>query len=83
MYILLCGYPPFSGRSEDEILAKVKSGRYRFDPEDWDHISGDAKELIGKMLTLNPAKRITAEQAYNDKWIQKNAPSNELNSKSL
>jgi calcium-dependent protein kinase len=61
LYILLCGYPPFSGRSEDDILAKVKSGKFRFDPEDWDHISADAKELIQKMLTLNPSKRISAE----------------------
>ena len=61
LYILLCGYPPFSGRSEDDILAKVKSGKFRFDSDDWDHISADAKELIGKMLTLNPAKRLTAE----------------------
>ena len=61
MYILLCGYPPFSGKSEDEILKKVKVGKFKFDPEDWDKISEDAKNLIRKMLTLDPKKRITAD----------------------
>lgn len=67
---MLCGYPPFSGRTEDDILDKVKSGKFRFDrisciclmiADDWDHISQDAKDLISKMLTLNPAKRVSAE----------------------
>ncbi len=46
LFISLCGYPPFSGRNEEEILKKVKIGKFKFDPEDWDHISNDAKTLI-------------------------------------
>lgn len=61
LYILLCGYPPFGGRSEDEILKKVRIGKFKFEPEDWDRISEDAKNLIKKMLTLDPKKRISAE----------------------
>lgn len=56
----MCGYPPFGGRSEEEILKKVKSGKFKFDPEDWDKISEDAKNLIRKMLTLDHKKRISA-----------------------
>ncbi|EGR29296.1 protein kinase domain protein [Ichthyophthirius multifiliis] len=83
LFISLCGYPPFSGRNEDEILKKVKIGKFKFDPEDWDHISNDAKQLIQKMLTYDPKKRITALQALNDQWVQKNAPSIPINQKSL
>lgn len=31
LFIMLCGYPPFSGRTEDDILKKVKSGKFKFD----------------------------------------------------
>jgi calcium-dependent protein kinase len=51
---MLCGYPPFSGKSEEEILKKVKLGKYKFDPEDWDKVSSGAKALIKKMLCLDP-----------------------------
>lgn len=66
---MLCGYPPFGGRSEDEILKKVKGGKFTFEPEDWDKISEDAKGLIKKMLTYDPKKRISAETALKDSWI--------------
>lgn len=39
LYILLCGYPPFFGYSEGEVLAKVKKGIYHFDSQDWGKVS--------------------------------------------
>jgi len=74
MYILLCGYPPFHGNSDASILKKVLKGQYAYDPVDWNHISQDAKSLIDKMLTFDPAKRITAALALEDEWIVKQAP---------
>lgn len=62
MYILLCGYPPFNGE-EAEILSKIEKGFFEFDrihsiifikAEEWSNISDDAKNLIRKMLTLDP-----------------------------
>ncbi len=60
LYILLCGYPPFGGSNDKEILRNVKEGHYEFDEEDWCYISKEAKDLIDLMLTMNPKKRITA-----------------------
>jgi calcium-dependent protein kinase len=80
---MLCGYPPFAGKSEDEILKKVKIGKYKFDPDDWDKVSEEAKMLIKKMLTLDPTKRLSAHEAMNDPWVQKLAPSQPLNVKTL
>lgn len=51
--------------------------------EEWSKVSDEAKNLIKKMLTKDPAQRISAEEAYNDPWIQKNASSQPLNSKAL
>uniref|UniRef100_A0A0G4IFX6 Calcium-dependent protein kinase 1 n=1 Tax=Chromera velia CCMP2878 TaxID=1169474 RepID=A0A0G4IFX6_9ALVE len=75
MYILLCGYPPFHGDSDKEILTKVKKGKYSFNEADWKDISGDAKDLIQKLLTYEPKERTTAEQALNHPWIKSNAAS--------
>lgn len=83
LYILLCGYPPFGGSSESEILTKVKAGKFKFDDDDWSGVSNEAKNLIRKMLTYNPKERISALEALNDSWIQKNAPQNILNVKVL
>eukprot|EP00825_Cyclidium_porcatum_P045113 TRINITY_DN6771_c0_g1_i3.p1 TRINITY_DN6771_c0_g1~~TRINITY_DN6771_c0_g1_i3.p1 ORF type:complete len:455 (+),score=106.20 TRINITY_DN6771_c0_g1_i3:263-1627(+) len=66
MYILLCGYPPFWGKTDQEIYDKVKQ------EEDWEMISEDAKALIVKMLTYNPVDRISATEAYAHPWIQTN-----------
>jgi len=70
MYILLCGYPPFNGRSETEIMKNVKKGKYVMKQKDWEHVSPAAKSLMDKMLTYNTAKRISAQDALNDEWIK-------------
>jgi calcium-dependent protein kinase len=50
MFILLCGYPPFNGSNDQEILKKVQAGKYEFKSPHWDGITDSAKDLIDKML---------------------------------
>ncbi|KAF7458380.1 calcium-dependent protein kinase 2 [Cryptosporidium felis] len=69
LYILLCGYPPFHGSNDSVILHKVQKGVYAFKEEDWKHVSFLAIDLIRKLLTYNPADRITARDALNHPWI--------------
>ncbi|CAD8135986.1 unnamed protein product [Paramecium pentaurelia] len=71
LYILLCGYPPFIGKTEKEIMKKVGEGKYEFDADDWNQISKEAKNLINRMLHVNPNFRISAKQALSDAWIVK------------
>eukprot|EP00931_Biecheleriopsis_adriatica_P085110 TRINITY_DN5933_c0_g1_i3.p1 TRINITY_DN5933_c0_g1~~TRINITY_DN5933_c0_g1_i3.p1 ORF type:complete len:578 (-),score=167.09 TRINITY_DN5933_c0_g1_i3:168-1823(-) len=74
MYTMLCGYPPFYGKTDQEVLSKVKKGIYSFDQKYWKNISQDAKTLIGHLLKYNPKDRYTAEQALKDPWIRDCAP---------
>lgn len=70
MYIMLCGFPPFGGNNDREILQKVAAGRVSFPSPEWDSISFEAKDLIQKMLTLNINHRITAREAMAHTWLQ-------------
>ena len=70
LYILICGYPPFFGDTDPEILESVKKGIYDFEEEEWDDVSANCKSLIAKLLTRDVNKRYTAEQAIQDVWIK-------------
>jgi calcium-dependent protein kinase len=61
MYILLCGYPPFRGRTDEQIYQKVMKGIYTFDEDDWRGVSSEAKLMIKHMLEVDIGKRYTAE----------------------
>ena len=69
LYILLCGYPPFYGDDNQEILQMVQKGEFDFDGEEWDEISNDAKDLIKKLI-CKPEKRLTAEEALKHRWVR-------------
>jgi len=74
MFVLFCGYPPFNGKDEASILAKVSSGRFEFREAYWEHVSTDAKDLIRSLLTVSAQGRCTAEQALSYDWMQNAAP---------
>ncbi|KAH7729357.1 CAMK/CAMK2 protein kinase [Aphelenchoides avenae] len=71
LYILLVGYPPFWDEDQHRLYAQIKSGAYDYPSPEWDTVTSEAKSLIDSMLTLNPKKRITAEQALKVPWICK------------
>ena len=60
MYIMMCGYPPFGGQSDEIILKRVFSGQFTFPSPEWDVISAEAKDLISKMLKFDANMRISA-----------------------
>mmetsp|Transcript_36344 Transcript_36344/g.79290 ORF Transcript_36344/g.79290 Transcript_36344/m.79290 type:complete len:349 (-) Transcript_36344:112-1158(-) len=74
MYVMLCGYPPFFGETDAEVLSKVRLGNFSFNAADWKNVSEDAKNLIRMLLKMNPRDRYTAEQALNHEWIKNKAP---------
>ena len=72
LYILLCGSPPFYGKNEKEIFKKILDGNFTFRHKIWNKISTEAKNLVLKLLQVNPTKRISAQEALEDVWFQKN-----------
>ncbi|XP_062851603.1 calcium/calmodulin-dependent protein kinase type II subunit gamma isoform X2 [Trichomycterus rosablanca] len=69
LYILLVGYPPFWDEDQHKLYQQIKAGAYDFPSPEWDTVTPEAKNLINQMLTINPAKRITADQALKHPWV--------------
>mmetsp|Transcript_17878 Transcript_17878/g.17853 ORF Transcript_17878/g.17853 Transcript_17878/m.17853 type:complete len:254 (+) Transcript_17878:697-1458(+) len=73
MYILLTGNPPFGGKTDEEIIAKVKEGTYKTDSTEFNLISPEAIDLIKKLIApLN--ERISASQSLSHPWLNRSRP---------
>lgn len=69
IYILLGGYPPFIEQNQRELFRKIRKGQYEFHDEYWGGVSKDAKNLISSLMTVDPAKRLSAKEALEHKWM--------------
>ncbi|KAJ0024198.1 hypothetical protein Pint_09317 [Pistacia integerrima] len=70
LYILLSGVPPFWGETEKGIFEAVLEGNVDLQSSPWPSISSSAKDLVRKMLTRDPKKRITAADTLAHPWLQ-------------
>jgi calcium/calmodulin-dependent protein kinase I len=73
IYIILGGYPPFIEQNQRELFRKIRRGQYEFHEEYWGSVSADAKDLISKLLMVDPAKRLSCEEALQHKWMMQDA----------
>ena len=74
LYVLLCGYEPFYGETDAQLIAANKEGYIEFDEIDWEHISPDAQDLVLRLLDVNPQTRIDAVEALQHSWIVRHSP---------
>ena len=87
MYILLCGYPPFSGSCgfncgwaqggacetcQRNLFNNIQQGHYEFHHNEWGTISEGAKNLIGRLLVKDAKKRLSARDVLNHPWLTNN-----------
>ncbi|CAI5516213.1 unnamed protein product [Closterium sp. Naga37s-1] len=70
LFILLSGLPPFWAPSEDGIFQAIAAGHVDMSAGVWEGVSADAKDLVSRMLTLDPRHRITPLQALNHRWLK-------------
>lgn len=71
LYVMLCGYEPFYGETDAELAQANKEAKIDFPQEDWKHISADAKNLVQNMMNPDPKKRLSAKEAMDHPWFQK------------
>ncbi|KAG7662348.1 uncharacterized protein J8A68_004119 [[Candida] subhashii] len=70
LYTILCGFPPFYDDDSNNLTIKILKGDFVFLRPWWDEISTDAKDLISRMLTINPDARITIDEIWRHPWLQ-------------
>uniref|UniRef100_A0A8C7LN42 non-specific serine/threonine protein kinase n=1 Tax=Oncorhynchus kisutch TaxID=8019 RepID=A0A8C7LN42_ONCKI len=72
LYTMLAGFTPFANGPDDtpeEILARIGSGKYALTGGNWDTVSDAAKDIVTKMLHVDPHQRLTAPQVLRHQWI--------------
>jgi len=84
LFIILCGYPPFFSDEENEqdsetaVLKAVVKGRYNFHSAFWDQVSSEAKDLVSRLLCLDPQLRLSAREALRHPWIMRHRKRRQL-----
>jgi hypothetical protein len=79
-YILLAGYAPFAAPNQTDLFRAIVAGRFQFDSPYWDRVSPEAKDLIRRLLVVDPSRRITAREVLSHRWLQGTVSSVELSS---
>ena len=70
LYVCLAGYPPFASRANRSLNQQVMAGSYSFPDQFWRDVSDKAKDLIKKLLTVDPNQRLTVAEALEHPWIK-------------
>ncbi|KAM5179626.1 ribosomal protein S6 kinase alpha-1 [Mantella aurantiaca] len=74
LYTMLAGYTPFANGPEDtpeEILVRIGTGKFTLKGGNWNTVSDSAKDLVSRMLHVDPHRRLTARQVLHHEWITK------------
>ncbi|XP_076853946.1 serine/threonine-protein kinase Chk2 isoform X2 [Brachyhypopomus gauderio] len=69
LFICLGGYPPFSSDGNVPIREQIVSGHYYFIKSQWQSVSAKAKDLVKKLLIVEPTKRLTIAEALEHPWL--------------
>jgi len=73
LFMLLGGYPPFyeSGDDQKALYKKIVNASYNFHDEHWSGVSEEAKDLVRKLLVIDPTRRLAVDQALSHPWLRR------------
>lgn len=71
LYMLLSGEAPFGGESQPRLLRAIVAGKYELSGGAWKAVSHEAKDLISKLLVVDPTKRLTCQAALQHPWLRR------------
>ena len=70
IYMLIGGYPPFQDQSHRGLFRKIRAADFTFHDMYWSNVSLYAKQLISKLLTVDPRSRLTAHESLLTTWLE-------------
>eukprot|EP00929_Paragymnodinium_shiwhaense_P046886 TRINITY_DN23838_c0_g1_i1.p1 TRINITY_DN23838_c0_g1~~TRINITY_DN23838_c0_g1_i1.p1 ORF type:complete len:1778 (-),score=399.41 TRINITY_DN23838_c0_g1_i1:81-5414(-) len=70
VYMLLSGVPPFDGKTDQDVMTKIKAGRFVSTGKRWDGISDPAKHFVRSILRKDPYERLAAQEAIQHAWLK-------------
>jgi len=82
-YILLCGFPPFYNEQLPLLFEAIMEADYDYPEDYWDEISDTAKNFIDRLLVVDPAKRMTTQQALAHPWLAGSASGKKIKTKRM
>jgi len=75
-YVLLCGFPPFYGKSQAQLFEKILNADFEFPEPEWTQISAEAKDFINHLLVLDVKQRYNTKQCLEHPWLKALTTSN-------
>ncbi|KAL0100915.1 hypothetical protein PUN28_019354 [Cardiocondyla obscurior] len=69
-YVLLTGFSPFGGETDQETFQNISLGEVDFPEELFEDVSAQAKDFVAKLLVLDPSARMTAKQCLRHDWLR-------------
>eukprot|EP00124_Ichthyophonus_hoferi_P000297 Ihof_evm23s10 gene=Ihof_evmTU23s10 len=70
LYTILVGFPPFWNSNRMVLMRLIVRGRFEFLSPYWDSVSDEAKDLVTRLLSVNPETRFTATEALQHPWME-------------
>ncbi|KAK5910605.1 hypothetical protein CesoFtcFv8_004427 [Champsocephalus esox] len=71
LFVCLCGYPPFhESFGRQPISEQIIRGEFTMVPSKWRHVSAQAKDVVRRLLVVEPSDRLSIEGALQHPWMQ-------------